>query len=502
MELPWRYNFLELPNLVTSGGLQASQVVTSTARILEQKYRFHADQSNPGLKSPWTTMDGNSSIQNNDKTDPAIGASHTQLAEQAAEEGMVLLKNDKSTLPLSRTAIHKIAVIGATVSYSLQETSSQDPCSSTSSGINCTLDFTTNVRTGDAGSSRVFSDPAKSMGPSAGIAAAATGITVKNYASASAAMSDGFDVAVVVAGLTPGDEGEEYTGAGDRTTGGINATNHSVVLSLDPKVGSGTQDNLIKQVAAIGKPTIVVLEAGGIVDMSQWYSSVHAVVMAWYPGMQGGTALGRLLFGDVNFSGKLPVTWDTTVSHWPTFAGDSNSSSETQMGYYVGYQYFDTNGTTLTPSTGSFPFGYGLSYTTFSYQNLNVPCSTVKPDGEVDVQVEVYNQSPVAGTETVFLFVQFPGSSVSNRAGTSYKELKGFYRVSLAAMGTSGSAKRITIPLRVKDLKYWDTAGNKWAVEPGMVKVIVAPNTNAAANLCTGGSGVGCGLSDTFMVTP
>jgi beta-glucosidase len=189
------------------------------------------------------------------------------------------------------------------------------------------------------------------------------------------------------------------------------------------------------------------------------------------------------------------------VSHWPTFAGDSSSSSETQMGYYVGYQYFDTNGTTLTPSTGSLPFGYGLSYTTFSYQNLNVPCSTVKPDGEVDVQVEVYNQSPVAGTETVFLFVQFPGSSVSNRAGSSYKELKGFYRVSLAGMGTSGSAKRITIPLRVKDLKYWDTAGNKWAVEPGMVKVIVAPNASAAASPCSGGAGVGCGLSDTFMVT-
>jgi beta-glucosidase len=499
MELPWRYNYLELPNLVTSGGLLASQLVNSTALILEQKYRFHADQpSSFGIKPAWTTMDGNSSIQKNDQTDPAIGISHTQLAEQAAEEGMVLLKNDSNTLPLSRTAIHKIAVIGATVSFTLQQTSSQD-CG----GSSCSIDFTTNVRTGDAGSSRVFSDPAKSVGPSAGIAAAATGITVKNYASASAAMSDGFDVAIVMAGLTSNDEGEEYTGAGDRTTGGITSTTHSVNLALDPKVNPGTQDNLIKQVAALGKPTIVVLEAGGIIDMSQWYSSVQAVVMAWYPGMQGGTALGRLLFGDVNFTGKLPVTWDTTVSHWPTFAGSSSSSTDTQMGYYVGYQYFDSNGTTLTPSSGSFPFGYGLSYSTFSYQNLNVPCSTVSPNGEVDVTVDVYNQSPVAGAETVFLFVQFPGSSVSKRAGASYKELKGFYRVSLAGMGTSGSAKRITIPIRVKDLNYWDTTNNKWAVEaPGMVKVIVAPNANAAANLCAGGSGVGCGLSDTFMVTP
>jgi beta-glucosidase len=244
------------------------------------------------------------------------------------------------------------------------------------------------------------------------------------------------------------------------------------------------------------------LEAGGIVDMSQWYSNVQAVVMAWYPGMQGGTALGRLLFGDVNFTGKLPVTWDTTVSHWPVFAGTpGGASTDTTMGYYVGYQYFDTNGTALTPSQGSFPFGYGLSYTTFRYENLQVPCTTVPPDGIVPVTVDVFNQSPVAGSETVFLFVQYPRSSVSNRAGASYKELKGFYRVSLAAMGTSGDGKRITIPVRVKDLRYWNTSTNAWATEAGTVKVIVAPNANATSNLCAGGSGVGCGLSDTFMVT-
>ena len=137
MELPWRYNFLELPNLVTSGGLQASQLITSTARILEQKYRFHADKiSGFGLKPAFTTFDANSSsIQNNDQTDPAIGLSHTQLAEQAAEEGMVLLKNDSNTLPLDRATVHKIAVIGATVSYSLQQTSSQDCAGSGGIGL-------------------------------------------------------------------------------------------------------------------------------------------------------------------------------------------------------------------------------------------------------------------------------------------------------------------------------------------------------------------------------
>ncbi len=500
MELPWRYNYLELPNLVTSGALQASQLITSTARILEQKYRFHADkQSGFGLKTPFTSLDGSGSIQKNDQTDPAIGLSHIGLAEQVAEESMVLLKNANSTLPLSRSSVKKIAVIGAKVSFSLQSTGSQDCGGNGSSG--CTISFATNVRTGDAGSSRVFSDPAKSTGPTAGIAAAAgSGITVKSYESASAAMSDGFDVAVVVAGLTSLDEGEEYTNAGDRTTGGTGSTTHTVVLGLDPK-SSPTQDSLIKAVAGAGKPTIVVLEAGGIIDMSAWYSQVQAVVMAWYPGMAGGTALGKLLFGDANFSGKLPVTWDTNVPDWGTFA---NSDGSATMDYWVGYQRFDHAGTVLNPADASnpkFPFGYGLSYTTFSYQNLQVPCSTVKPDGVVNVQVEVHNESAVAGTETVFLFVQFPGTAVANRAGASYKELKGFYRVSLEAKGTSGDAKRITIPLRVKDLKYWDTTQKGWAIEPKTIKVVVAPNAGAASNPCASGGGVGCSLSDTFMVT-
>ncbi len=496
MELPWRFNFLELPSLVTAGGVQGQQLVTATARILEQKYRFKADQMNGyGLKAPYSMMDGNTSIQNNNQSDPALMMSHIQLAEVAAEEGMVLLKNDAATLPLSRSTVKKIAVIGATVSFSIESTQSPD-CSGNGGNTNCSISFPTNVRTGDVGSSRVFSDPGKGVAPTAGIAAAAgSGISVKSYSSASAAMADGFDVAVVVAGLTPGDEGEEYTGAGDRTTGGIKVNTHSVVLGLDPKVAPGTQDNLISQVAALGKPTVVVLEAGGIVDVTKWYSSVKAVVMAWYPGMVGGTALGKLLFGDVNFSGKLPVTWDTKLSDWPTF---SNNDGSATMDYWVGYQHFDHAGIALNPSQGSFPFGYGLSYTTFSYENLQVPCSTVKPNGEVDVTIDVRNQSPVAGTETVFLFAQFPGSTVANRAGASYKELKGFYRVSLMPKGMTGDSKRITIPLRVKDLKYWNTTQSNWAIEPGMVKVVVAPN--AAAAPCTGGSGVGCALSDTFMV--
>jgi beta-glucosidase len=503
MELPWRYNYSTLSALVTSGGLQSNQLTTSAARILEQKYRFHSDMtSGYGAKQPFTVYSGGS-ISKNDQTDPAINMSHIALSELAAEESMVLLKNDNNTLPINRSTVKKIAVIGANLIYGLQETNSQDTCvtcgsSVTSacpiaSGIGCTMDLTTNVRTGDNGSSRVFSDPSKSVGPLAGIMADANGITVTAYNTAAAAQAAGFDFAVVIAGLTPYDEGEEYTGAGDRTAGGIGSTSHSVNLGLDPKVNTGVQNALISAVAAINKPMAVVLEGGSVIDVTPWIASVPALVMAWYPGMAGGTALGRLLFGDVNFSGKLPITWDSTTSNWPTFA---SSSGTTQMDYWLGYRYFDYHN-----ETPEFSFGYGMSYTTYKYAlDSTMPlvgCSTVPSDGTVPVTVDVYNNSSVAGTETMFVFVQYPGSSVTNRAGSTYKELKAFKRVPVAA----NQGVRVTISLRVKDLKYWNTSAGAWAVEPGTVKVIVAPSAAAVSNPCTGGSGTGCSLSDTFMVT-
>ena len=459
MELPWRYNYSTLTALVSAGNLQASQLTTSTARILEQKYRFHADKtSGYGLKTPFTTYSGGS-ISKNDQSDPVLGMSHIALAEIAAEESMVLLKNDNNTLPINKSAVKKIAVIGANLIYGLQETNSQDNCSkcgtSTSStcpianGIGCTMDLTTNVRTGDNGSSRVFSDPSKSVGPLAGIQAAGSGVTVTAYNTAAAAQSAGFDFAVVIAGLTPYDEGEEYTGAGDRTTGGIGSTSHSVNLGLDPKVNTGVQNALISAVAAMNKPMVVVLEGGSVIDVTPWIANVPAVVMAWYPGMEGGTALGKLLFGDVNFSGKLPITWDSTVSNWPAFA---NSNGTTQMDYWVGYRYFDHHA-----ETPQYSFGYGMSYASFKYAlDATVPlvgCSTVPSNGTIPVTIDLSNTSGVDGTETVFVFVQYPGSSVANRSGSTYKELKAFKRVPVPANQTA----RVTIPLRVKDLKYWNT---------------------------------------------
>jgi beta-glucosidase len=181
--------------------------------------------------------------------------------------------------------------------------------------------------------------------------------------------------------------------------------------------------------------------------------------MAWYPGMDGGKALGELLFGDANFSGKLPITWPARWDDEPVFA----SGTTTPMDYYLGYRHFDN--AKITPL---YPFGHGLSYTQFEYANLKVPCSDVSQGGVVEVEADVTNTGMVAGEEVAMLFVSYPETKARRPA----KELKGFYRVAL----DPGQTKRVKIPLRISDLKLWDSGANAWKIESGTVQVSVGPS--------------------------
>jgi beta-glucosidase len=435
---------VQLESVTGSGKpLAEADITRSATRIIEQKFRFKVSKTSeqPGLKRATTTLSSAGSIENN--------AAHIDLAHEAALKSMVLLKNDNNISPIKRTQVKTVAVIGAAVTYEVADTNDQN---------NGTINFATSVRLGDLGSSRVFADPNKSTGPAQGITkAAGSGITV--VSGADAALADGADFVVVVTGLTPEDEGEEYTRAGDRTN-----------FALDGKKGGRLQNDLIAAVAKKGKPMVVVIEAGSVVDMP-WLDQVPAVVMAFYPGMAGGTALGELLFGDKNFSGKLPVTWPKRWEDEPTFF----EGTTTAMDYYLGYRYFDQKA--IEPL---YPFGHSLSYTTFEYKNLQVPCSDVTKNGVVEVSVDITNKGSVQGDEIAMLFVSYPKTSVRR----SVKELKGFYRVSL----DPGQTKRVKIPLRVADLKFWDTASANWKVESGPVQVMVGPNARQLP------------LTDTFTV--
>jgi beta-glucosidase len=383
----------------------------------------------------------NGSIANND--------AHIALSQEAAVKSMVLLKNDNNTLPIKTVmgggTIDKVAVIGASLSFQLT-TSATPPLS----GM---VNFATDQPLGDRGSSRVNSDPAKTTGPFAGIQAAAGrhGTTVVSGNSATA-VGDA-DFVVVVVGLTQSDEGEEYAipSGGDRASFALR----------DP------QNQLVTQVAALGKPFVVVIESGSVVELP-WLAQAPAVVMAWYPGQAGGLALGQLLFGEANFSGKLPVTWANRAD-FPAFGA---AGASTMMDYFLGYRYFDQNN-----KTPVFPFGHGLSYSTFVYSNLQVPCSDVTKGGVVNVTVDIANTSTVPGDEVAFLFVGFPSAARRTGLAAGYKELKGFYKVHLNGM----EAKRITIPLRIADLKYWSGGETgSWVVESGAHTIMVGRSSRAS----------------------
>ena len=441
IEMPWNLNFSQLPAVDATQNAAVLHVVT-------EKFRFNVATTTGqlGLKPPTTVFNTSSySITNSD--------AHIALAKQSALEGMVLLKNNGSILPIkSGGNIQKVAVVGLSVPWTLAGVSA-----------NGSVNFPVDARIGDLGSSRVNVDPAKAIGPYAGIMSAApAGITVLPGHDLAAAQSA--DFVVVVAGLTPHDEGEDYTIKPDDS-------DRDGSLALDGKTGGTLQNGFISQVAALGKPMVVVLEGGSVIDVSAWEPMVPAIVMAWYPGQSGGAALGQLLFGQANFSGKLPITWPKSISDEPRFSGSdaAPSSLTTAMGYYLGYRWFDTQG-----RTPLYAFGAGLSYTKFDYSNLQVPCATVTKNGVVGVTVDITNSGTVAGDEVAFLFVSWPNSKVTTRKALNYKELKGFKRVTL----TAGQAKRVSIPIRLSDLNYWDTGSNSWQIETGTVKVMVGPSSD------------------------
>lgn len=440
MELPWSLNYLHLEQLLEQGDISESDLDVSAKRILEQKYRFNVASidGQRGLKAPTTSFSGN-----------AIGSnqSHVELAYEAALKGAVLLKND-GVLPIALGT--NVAVLGLDISF---EGSQQN-------GVpGGTVNFATGVITGDSGSSRVVHNSGDQVSIAQGLTMAGANVTTGTSADVAA----NADFVVVVVGRTPDDEGEEYTGA----------VEPSGNFLLDGGAANGPQNSLVQQAAALGKPMAVVMIGGTVIDLP-WIdpddTSVNAhvaTVMAWYPGMVGGRAIGDLLMGVANFSGKLPMTWPRSWGDEPTFTDGAG----VDVPYDHGYRHFDRNG--ITPL---FPFGHGLSYSNFSYDELQLGCSDITRGGVLPVVVNVSNSGTAAGEEIIYVFTSFTGATRAAQNPAPVKELKGFYRVKLEP----AEAKQVTIQLRMSDLKYWDSASSSWAVDTGTLNIQVGPN---AANL-------------------
>ena len=251
----------------------------------------------------------------------------------------------------------------------------------------------------------------------------------------------GADVAIVCVGLNPDVEGEGY----DR----------GFALPIN-------QQRLIKEVSAANPRTIVVLSGGAAVDMRVWIDKAPAVLQTWYLGQSAGTALAAILFGDANPSGHLPCTFDRSIEENPTFhdyPGTFQKGKEWPVvnyneGIFYGYRGYDRSG-----HEPLFPFGHGLSYTTFTLGAMEVI-----PSGDgYQVSLDVSNTGKRAGATVVQLYLSLPGESTPR----PLRELKGFQRIELK----DGETQKITIPLSSSSLLYWHPVQNAWVAPQGPVKV-------------------------------
>jgi beta-glucosidase len=258
------------------------------------------------------------------------------------------------------------------------------------------------------------------------------------------ALAAASDVAIVVAGLTDEWESEGH----DR-----------VDMELP-----GRQAELIQRVAAANPNTIVVLNAGSPLRMP-WLDDVPAVVQSWYLGQETGNAIAAVLFGDVNPSGKLPLTFPVRLEDNPAYINYPGENGRVHYGegIFAGYRYYDKKG--IEPL---FTFGYGLSYTTFEYRNLVVEQADCEPGTEVSVRVDVENTGDRAGQEVVQLYVR----DLESRLMRPPKELKAFAKVMLKP-----GEKRTATTLAEEDLAYYDPGRGGWLAEPGEFEVLVGSSS-------------------------
>jgi beta-glucosidase len=329
------------------------------------------------------------------------------VARHLAEEGMVLLKNDGNLLPLSKTSPKSIALIGDD-----------------------------KARTGGGGSSHV--KPLYTVTPSQGLKnRAGSGVSITTdpgrTVSSAVAKARAADIAIV---MVTDEEGEGK----DRPN-----------LTLP-----NNQDALVSAVVAANPKTVVVSKTGGPVLMP-WLSKVPAVLQAWYPGEEDGNAVADVLFGAFNPSGKLPVTFPQretdvpadTPARYPGVDGTAHYSE----GILVGYRHYDAKN--IAPL---FPFGYGLSYTSFAYANLKITGTTVEAD--------VTNTGTRTGAEIAQVYVGSPSSAAVPEAP---QELAGFQKVLLKAAET----KHVTFTLNDRSFSHWDTASHGWKITAGRYQILV-----------------------------
>ncbi len=373
---------------------------------------------------------------------------HAALAQRAEEQGVVLLRNEGKALPLDPGKLQTLAVIGEAATRTK----------------------------GGGGSSNVvpfdFKAPLDAIKARAG-----AGVTVRydpgTDAAAAAAAAKGADAALLFV--------EDFA-----TEGSDKPCLRLQCSAADPAAqGGGTAtkpdyDAVVEAVAAANANTTVVMETGGPV-LTPWHDKVKAVVEAWYPGQDGGPALARVLFGDVDPGGRLPVSFPAKDGDWPT-AGNPKQYpgegfvAEHSEGVLVGYRHYDER--KVAPR---WAFGHGLSYTSFAFSGLRL-----EPGAAATVSAVVKNTGSRAGTAVPQLYLALP--DVSATVQQPPRALKGYTRVQLAP----GQSRRVTFGLDERAFSYWDVGAKGWKVQPGCYGVQVGSSSRDLPLTGTIGRGAAC----------
>ena len=422
-----------LPAAVRNGSVKKSTIDDAVRDILVMKYRL-------GLfRQPYASLDRVKAELNS----PA----QREAARVAAQRTAVLLRNEGGLLPLKRS-IASVAVVGPladskpdtmgswSIAGNIAETVTVLEGLRKKLGPAIAINYAKGVEIERTGPS-IFDDQFTSPKP-----------VLKTQAERDAEFQHALDavkksdVAILVMGETQDMSGERAS----RST-----------LTLP-----GRQEELLEATVATGKPIVLVLLNGRPLNITWASQHVPAILEAWYPGTEGGDAVADLLMGDANPGGKLPVTWPRSVGQVPIYY----AQNLTQIPDDLTGRYWDASSAPL------YPFGYGLSYSSFKIGGLKLDSTSMRPDGSLTVAIGVENTSGIAGDEVVQLYTHQRSGSASRPR----RELKGFTRLHLGA----GEKQMVSLTLQAKDLGFWSPQTHQWSVEPGVFDLWVGDDSTAA----------------------
>ena len=407
-----------IPAAVRDGKLTAARLDDALARVL--RVRMRLGDFDPFDAVPYSRIS------------PAVidSAAHRAVARQTAQEAIVLLQNRGGLLPLDKTALKRIAVIGPLADRIIMNNYNGK------AGV--TVTALQGIRDAVAPGTEVLYTLGGLVGGDT------TGRWKQQSAEAAAdpaaeqakavALARSADVAIVFVGTTAAVEQE----ARDRKT-----------LAL-----TGSQEALIEAVFAANPRTVVVEMSAGPLTVPWVAQNIPALLQAWWAGEEGGHAIADVLFGDVNPAGRLPHT---------VYASEAQVPPVNEYDITKGFTYMYLKGEPL------FAFGHGLSYTTFKYSNLKLSADQVKPDGRVTVSADITNTGRRAGDEVAQIYVHQVKSSVPQPV----KELRGFERLHLQP----GETKTVTFPLAAARLAYWDETTHGFVVDPGAFDVLIGASS-------------------------